>query len=437
MQITPLQDWISIKIAAQGSLFDRSVLEDWQFRQIKNIVAYVYERSPFYHQRFAGLPLPQSMLQFIELPFTTAEDIKADPGRFVCTSQDEIQRIVTLPTSGTTGSPKRVYFTARDQELTIDFFQVGMSTLAAPGDRVLILLPGQRPGSVGDLLCIGLERLGCIPISFGPFEEEKNVLDMINSRNINLLVGSPVQLHRLARYDQAHPVLKRGQIEKVLSSTDILSRIIRANLQLHWGCDVFDHYGMTETGLGGGVECEAHQGYHLREADLHFEIIDPLTGSLLPDGQSGEIVVTTLTREGMPLVRYRTGDISRFLPGSCPCGAFIKRLEKIHTRAQAGVKIKTGIIHPSDLDEALFTIESILDFSATLKRESAVDLLELCVRFVPGAGNTSRRGVINALEEIPAILQGMTTGTLKVQINEANGLVAPGTGVQKRTIHVE
>lgn len=433
MRITPLQDWIGRKIAAQSSTIDRSTLDCWQFEQIQSIVAYVKERSPYYVRRFAGLPLPESMQQFTELPFTTAEDLQADSGRFVCTPQDEIQRIVTLPTSGTTGSPKRVYFTARDQELTIDFFQVGMSTLAVPGDRVLILLPGQRPGSVGDLLRIGLERLGCTPIPCGPFEEEIDVLQVIDSSNINLLVGSPVQLHRLVRYDQAHSILRYGQIEKVLSSTDILPRIIRTNLQMIWDCEVFDHYGMTETGLGGGVECEAHQGYHLREADLYFEIIDPLTGNVLPDGQPGEIVVTTLTREGMPLVRYRTGDISRFIPGSCPCGSFIKRLEKIHARAQAGVKIKTGIIYPSDLDEALFGIDSILDFSAALRRDPAIDQLEIRVRFVRGMENINRE-IINSLEGIPAINQGMTTETLHIIINETNCLENPAAGMQKRTI---
>ena len=108
--------------------------------------------------------LLRSLRDLSHLPFTTPEDLRQDPGQFVCVSQDEVARIITLPTSGTSGLPKRIYFSAEDQELTVDFFQIGMSTLARPGDRVLILLPGPKPGTVGQLLTVGLERLGCNPI---------------------------------------------------------------------------------------------------------------------------------------------------------------------------------------------------------------------------------------------------------------------------------
>jgi phenylacetate-coenzyme A ligase PaaK-like adenylate-forming protein len=99
-----------------------------------------------------------------------------------------------------------------------------------------------------------------------------------------------------------------------------------------WDCKVFEHYGMTEMGLGGAMACETRIGYHPREADLIFEIIDPESGAALPDGEYGEIVFTTLTREAMPLVRYRTGDFSRFIPEPCPCGSKLKRLDRVANR---------------------------------------------------------------------------------------------------------
>ena len=101
----------------------------------------------------------------------------------------------------------------------------------------------------------------------------------------------------------------------MLLSTDQAPAPLVAAIEQAWGCRVFDHYGTTETGLGGGVECEAHDGLHLREADLLFEVVEPATGRSLPDGEEGEIVFTTLTREAMPLIRYRTGDLGRLLPG--------------------------------------------------------------------------------------------------------------------------
>jgi len=134
-----------------------------------------------------------------QFPFNTPEDIRQNPLRFVCVLQNEIQRIVTLQTSGTTGEPKRIFFTADDQELTIDFFGVGMSALTEPGERVLIFLPGETPGSVGDLLRIGLERKGRKPIPYGMVKDLFHALDVMESQQADFLVGSPTQILSLAR----------------------------------------------------------------------------------------------------------------------------------------------------------------------------------------------------------------------------------------------
>ena len=118
----------------------------------------------------------------------------------------------------------------------------------------------------------------------------------------------------------------------MLLSADYVSPACRELLKESWGCAVFEHYGMTETGLGGAVSCEAHYGYHPREADLLFEIVDPATGRPLPPGERGELVFTTLTRRAMPLIRYRTGDFSRFFPEPCPCGTGLLTLDWVGDR---------------------------------------------------------------------------------------------------------
>jgi phenylacetate-CoA ligase len=111
---------------------------------------------------------------------------------------------------------------------------------------------------------------------------------------------------------------------------------------------------MTEMGLGGGVFCEADYGYHLREADIFFEIIDPITGFRLPDGETGELVFTTLSRTGMPMIRYRTGDESSFLPAPCPCGSKLRALQKIRKRIDQYFLINTHPFQLSEFDEVLF-----------------------------------------------------------------------------------
>lgn len=148
-------------------------------------------------------------------------------------------------------------------------------------------------------------------------------------------------------------------------STDYVPQAIVQELIRAWGCKVFNHYGMTEMGLGGGIECEGFCGYHLREADLYIEIIDPGSGRPVLDGQLGEVVVTTLTRSAMPLIRYRTGDMSRFIPGLCACNTVLKRLELIKSRDRVYLT-QTDYLTMADFDEVLFALDNVLDFEVTL-----------------------------------------------------------------------
>jgi phenylacetate-coenzyme A ligase PaaK-like adenylate-forming protein len=136
------------------------------------------------------------------------------------------------------------------------------------------------------------------------------------------IVGIPSQVLALARMQSVKDTGQGPAIRNVLLSADYVPKAASGYLTQAWGCRVFGHYGMTETGLGGGVECAALDGYHLREAALYYEIVDPETGQNVPDGIFGEVVFTTLTRKGMPLVRYRTGDLSVFLQKSVPAARF-------------------------------------------------------------------------------------------------------------------
>jgi phenylacetate-CoA ligase len=358
MRLTPLDPWMKEKT-------NHGNLQTWQLAKLNETLSLARSKSAFYKKHFEGLPETLSSLDDLrQYPFTTAEDIRQNPLRFVCVSQSDIQRIVTLQTSGTTGEPKRIFFTAEDQQLTIDFFGVGMSVLTEPDERVLIFLPGETPGSVGDLLRMGLERKGRKPIPYGMVKDPFRALDVMESQQADCLVGSPTQILSLARrWNQKHKAPRT-----VLLSTDYVPAAIVDVLESTWGCKVFNHYGTTEMGLGGGVECEAHRGYHLREADLLFEIVNPETGEPVPDGdaQRGEVVFTTLTRRGMPLIRYRMGDRSRFLVGECPCGTKLRTMEKIRGRFSGFVQVGDETLKLPDFDEALFPIQGLLNFSVTV-----------------------------------------------------------------------
>lgn len=404
MRLTPLDPWIAAKIAQDGGQATRAAIEAYHLRKLRETLHLVREKSGFYRKHLATAPADLSCLaDLARFPFTTAQEICEDALPFLCVSQGEIHRVVTLDSSGTTGRPKRLYFTRDDQELTIDFFQVGMSTMVGTGDCVLILLPGERPGSVGDLLAIGLGRLGVLGIKHGPVRDVAETLEAIAREGANALVGIPTQVLALARYrdDRGRPVSLK--LKSVLLSTDHVPGAIAAAVEQAWGCEVYNHYGMTEMGLGGGVECQARRGYHLREADLYFEIVDPDTGQPLADGEEGEVVLTTLTRRGMPLVRYRTGDLSRFLPGRCPCGTGLKAMERIRDRITGQVAVGEGLqLSMADLDDVLFPIETVLDFSAAISREGGRNCLHLEVQAAPGTRDTTSVAIGRALDSVPA-----------------------------------
>jgi len=402
MNLTPLEPWITRKI-------DHADLAEYQLRKLRDTLRLAKEKSHFYQRQLAEVSIDLTSLDDLtRLPFTTADDLRADPLACVCVSQDDIQRVVTLDnadfpletltTSGTTGAPKRLYFTRDDQELTIDFFHIGMSTFTAPGDRVLILLPGETPGSVGDLLAIALTRLGAIPIKHGPVRDPAVTLEVMQREKINVLVGVPTHVLALAR----HPAKSPLKLKSVLLSTDHVSNAIKRAIESAFDCTVYNHYGMTEMGLGGGVDCEAQHGYHLREADLLFEIVDPLTGKRLPAGEYGEVVFTTLTRRGMPLIRYRTGDVSRFVPGQCSCGTGLKTLERITHRLSGRVPVGAQEMTMADLDEALFRIEGVLNFTATMFHEHIRTRLDIEVQVVED-------------HNIPSVIQSTTDAIPRAQ----------------------
>ena len=266
------------------------------------------------------------------LPFTTAADLTTDYGRFLTVSQDAVARMVTLATSGTTAAPKRVAFTEADIEDIRHFFHLGIATLVEPGDTVLILMPGQRPASIGDLLCQTLPRLDARGVLGDPTGDPVRLAEALRAHRPEVLVAAPSQIVRAL--DDPDVCAASDCLRAVLLSAEALPPGWKPLLAERFGARVFDHYGATEMGYGGGVECEAQNGYHLRETELFFEVVDIETGASLPPGELGEVVFTTLTRRGMPFVRYRTGDAASMLPGPCLCGSRLRRLGPIVGRIE-------------------------------------------------------------------------------------------------------
>ena len=314
----------------------REALEAAQLERINRSLAYAVAHSAFYREH---LPVSQvkSLEEFSRLPFTSPEDVRQNGTRLVCVSGAEIERVFTvLETSGSSGRPKRIYFTAEEQESTVDYFHHGMLEFAEAGETAVILFPGTTPGSLNLLLSEALRRMKVTPVIFGfPRPKEySEVLEKMIELKAQRLIGPPFLIAALAEYSRRLKLDHRLRtiVRGVLVAGSFVSEQDCRTIYEAWECHIDEEYGMTETGLAGAVGCRQGGGYHPWESDLYYEIVDPDSGAPVPEGTQGEIVVTTLTRIAMPLLRYRTGDLSRLIPGSCPCGSVLRHLARVGDR---------------------------------------------------------------------------------------------------------
>lgn len=370
MRRTNLEKWIE-NIEALPEL-TREGLESIQLNRLNETLGRVKARGGIYK----NIPDHLEKLEDLQtLPFTTEKMLADMPGRFLLTSQAEVSRVISGATSGTTGPAKRVFYTERDTEHTVGFFAAGISEMLAAGDKCFIAFPFTGPFGLGDLIAKAVERLGGIPVRAGFGQTWGEMLSLLEETQPETYIGFPVTLLSLIRiYGDDFP------IKRALISGDACPAGVLAELEKALGNKLFPHYGSRECGLGGAVTCQAFEGMHLRENHIIPEIIDE-QGNVLPDGQYGELVITTIGADAMPLIRYRTGDYTRILP-PCPCGGVTKRIDTVSR--------KMGVVSIEELDSALFQIPALVDYRASYdgklhldcrcKDVSAIDLIASTIK---------------------------------------------------------
>ena len=301
-----LHDWLSNATGIPENELTRTRLEAYQLELLKRQITFAKAKSPFYATHFAGYN-PESLnslADFVNWPQTTPFDLKDHGNDFLCTSQREVWRIISLQTSGTTGLPKKLFFSENDLYNTVKYFHYSLKVLAKDCKNLMVLMPGNIPGSVGDILRQALDNLPTNCHQFGIVTDFAQTLDYIKANAIDFIIGIPAQVLSLCRYSARHGGL--SQIKAVLFGADYISPFCAETVAKLWNCRIIKHYGPTESALGAAVNCPRFTGCHIREAELYFEVVNPITKQSLPDNEIGEIVSSTLNHEAIALLPYNT-----------------------------------------------------------------------------------------------------------------------------------
>ncbi len=352
-----------------------------QLELIREQLRTIKDRSKFYAKKFEGIDVEDvaSQEDFEKLPFSEKDDLRAVyPLGLQAVPDAEIVRIHS--SSGTTGTPVIIPYTQQDvTDWAIQFARcyeiAGIGVL----DRIQIT-PGYGLWTAGIGFQAGAERLGAMAIPMGPGNTEKQLRMMEDLQST--VIGATSSYALLL----AEEITKRGIRDKLALRKGVIGserwgEKMRARISNELGIEIYDIYGLTEIyGPGIGISCSEHNGMHIFEDFNYIEIIDPETGENLPDGEEGELVITTLRKQGAPLIRYRTHDLTRILPGSCKCscGERHPRIDILTGRTDDMFKVKGCNIFPAQVEEVIaITDGTSSEYQVMIENISGTDVMTI------------------------------------------------------------
>ena len=346
-----------------------------QLELIANQLATIKERSPFYAKKFEGIDVADVRTQadFEKLPFSEKDDLRAVyPLGLQAVPDEEVVRIHS--SSGTTGTPVIIPYTQQDViDWATQFARCYEMAGITPLDRIQIT-PGYGLWTAGIGFQLGAERLGAMAIPMGPGNTEKQLKMMQDLKSTVICATSSYAL-LLAEEITKRNLRDKIHLKKGVIGSERWGEKMRNRIQDELGIEIYDIYGLTEVyGPGIGISCDAHDGMHIWDDFVYIEIVDPETGEVLPEGSEGELVFTSITKKAFPLLRYRTRDLTRILPGECPCGRHHKRLDRMKGRSDDMMILKGVNIFPIQIENILMQFRELgTDYLVTLTNLEAND----------------------------------------------------------------
>lgn len=392
-------------------------LNETQIEQVDRQIKRLIKSGSYYGEKYKALGIDgiKSQENFLKLPFSEKNDLRnAYPLGIMACDESEIVRIHS--SSGTTGQPVIIPYTAKDvDDWAIMFARCYEMAGITKNDRIQIT-PGYGLWTAGIGFQAGCERLGAMAIPMGPGNTEKQLKMMIDLKSTVIAATSSYALML------GEEVTKRGLLDKISLKKGIIgserwSDAMRARIHEELGIELYDIYGLTEIyGPGIGINCQNESGIHYWDDYIYIEIIDPVTGEPVPDGEDGEIVITTLVKEGAPLIRFRTHDLSRIIPEKCPCGSKFPRIDIIKGRSDDMFKVRGVNMFPSQVEEILSKVEGASsEYSVTIARDDDNNR-DVMLLTVEGDGNYSFDEITKKILDLFKSMIGMTPKVIVVPI---------------------
>ncbi|ORT99263.1 Phenylacetate-coenzyme A ligase [Anaerovibrio sp. JC8] len=325
-----------------------------QLKLVNDRIDALEAANSFYGKKLeeAGINHVSSPEEFEKLPFSEKNDLReAYPLGLMTVPQEQVVRIHS--SSGTTGTPVIIPYTKKDVEDWATMFARCYEMAGITDKDVIQITPGYGLWTAGIGFQAGCEKLGAMCVPMGPGNTDKQ-LKMMEDMGSTVLCATSSYALLLAEEIEKRGIKDKIRLKKGVIGSERWGQKMRDRISTELGIELYDIYGLTEIyGPGIGVNCKHETGMHYWDDYIYLEIIDPQTLKPVPDGEWGEIVITTLVKEGAPLIRYRTHDLSRIIPGECPCGSRFPRLDVIGGRTDDMMKIKGVNVFPKQIEEIL------------------------------------------------------------------------------------
>ncbi len=417
-------------IWAKEETMSREEIEAIQLTRLQETVSRVYENVPAYRAKMdaAGIKPEdvRTLADLRRLPFTTKQDMRDNyPYGLFAVPKKKLRRIHA--SSGTTGKPTVVGYTAADLEVWRECVaRLAVAGGASEDDIAQICFGyGMFTGALG--LHYGLEKVGAAIVPSSTGNTEKQLMYM-KDFGTTLLVATPSYAMRIAEVAREIGIdpKKDLKVKSLVLGSELMTEAMRQELYKVWGEDInlTQNYGMSEL-MGPGVsgECLALNGMHINEDHFIAEVINSATGEVLPPGEKGELVVTCLSKEALPLIRYRTRDITRLMYEPCPCGRTTARMENLSGRTDDMLKIRGVNVFPSQIEEVLINTEGIgPNYEIVVERKNHTDILTIRVEVEAESMMDSYTALENLEEGLKSKLHLMLGLDAKVQLVSPNTL---------------